>query len=251
MAQADAGAFAASSSEELPGSGSAALSHALQRNPLSEYEAISVNHRCCPLSFAFGREFDNQHFPHKACRNICKEMATIVYEGTGSGGGGDLFKGMKFYFLRRVPLRTKWEELVLVRFLYLRFSQLLISRQSNGGELVKLEKQADIVIADHARKDNPAGAISWKYVEESVKKGELEDIEDHRAGPVTHTAREVGSGGPTRKGRTPFTAEDDRILMEWVMKGERAGIAVKGNELFQQLEEKVLIHLSYYGGARS
>jgi hypothetical protein len=121
--------------------------------------------------------------------------------------------------------------------------RLLTLRQSNGGEIVKLEKQADLVIADHARpKHCPAGSISWRYVDQSVKKGELEDIENHRAGPATHMAREVGSGEPTRKGRTPFTAEDDRILMKWVMQGERAGISSKGNELFKQLEKQVLSH---------
>lgn len=95
------------------------------------------------------------------------------------------------------------------------------------------------MIADHARKHNPAGSISWRFIEESVKNGQLEDLENHLAGPVTYTAREVGSGGPTRQGRTPFTAEDDRILMDWVVKGERAGISAKGNELYKQLEEKV------------
>ena len=102
-----------------------------------------------------------------------------------------------------------------------------------------LEKQADIVIADHARKDCPTGSISWKYIEQSAKKGALEDIEDYRAGPVTHTIREVGSSQPTRGGRTPFTAEDDRILMEWVVKAERNGASVKGNEIYKQLEAKV------------
>jgi len=107
---------------------------------------------------------------------------------------------------------------------------------------MKLEKQADIVIADHARKDCPTGSISWTYIQDSAKKGVLEELEDHRAGPASHVVREVGSRGPTRKGRTPFSAEDDRILKSWVTDGERAGISVKGNELFKQLEEKVVFH---------
>ena len=72
-----------------------------------------------------------------------------------------------------------------------------------------------------------------------MKKGELEDIEDHRAGPPVGTIRESGSAQPPRKGRTAFTAEDDRILMEWCVKAERQGLSVKGNDLFKQLEEKV------------
>lgn len=82
-------------------------------------------------------------------------------------------------------------------------------------------------------------------MQDSAKYGELEDIEKHRAGPVGQVAREVGSNGPTRKGRTPFTNEDDRILMKWVLQGEKAGISVKGNELFKQLEEKVVPSQSF------
>ena len=102
-----------------------------------------------------------------------------------------------------------------------------------------LEKQADIVIADHARKDIPPGSISWKFIERSVANGELEDIEKHRAGPPAGTIREVGSAQPARKGRTPFTPEDDRILMEWCIKAERAGLSLKGNDLYKQLEAVV------------
>lgn len=107
---------------------------------------------------------------------------------------------------------------------------------------MQLEKQADFCIADHAKKNNPAGSISWKFIEQSVTKGALEDPDDHRAGPVTHTARPVGSGGPTRHGRTPFTQQDDHFLMDWVMRGERRGMAARGNNLFIQLEEAVCFH---------
>ena len=51
-----------------------------------------------------------------------------------------------------------------------------------------LEKQADLIIADHARKDTPPGSISWKFIEQSVAKGVLEDIEDH---PVFYAAGEI------------------------------------------------------------
>ena len=103
---------------------------------------------------------------------------------------------------------------------------------------MKLEKLANIVIADHARSDSPAGSISWRFIEWSVREGVLEDKDDHRAGPAEHT-RPVGSNQPAKKTRTPFTAEDDRVLLEWVVKGERAGVSTKGNELYIQLERKV------------
>jgi hypothetical protein len=111
--------------------------------------------------------------------------------------------------------------------------------QSNGGEIVPIEKQADLIIADHAVKGTPAGSISWKFIEQSVAKGELEDVEDYLAGPPAGTIRAVGSAQPMKKGRTPFTAEDDRILMEWCTRAERKGLSIKGNDLYKQLEEKV------------
>lgn len=114
-------------------------------------------------------------------------------------------------------------------------------RQANGGEVVKLDTKADIVIADHARRDSPAGSISWKYIEESVKDAELKDTEKYPAGAPAHIPRQIGSGQSTRKGRVPFTAEDDRILAKWVADAERAGLALKGNALYQQLEAKVEI----------
>ena len=83
------------------------------------------------------------------------------------------------------------------------------------------------------------GSTSWTFIEKSVKNGRLEDIEDHRAGPVTQSTRPVGSKQSTRSTRTPFTSEDDRILMNWVVKAERDGLAIRGNEIYEQLAGKV------------
>ena len=120
---------------------------------------------------------------------------------------------------------------------------LTTRQQGNGGEIVILEKQADMIIADRARKDCPPGSISWHWIDQSVKKGELEDIELYRAGPATNIIREVSSAQPARKGRTPFTTEDDRILRDWCIKAERKGVSMKGNELYKQLEANVALDL--------
>ena len=40
-------------------------------------------------------------------------MAEIVYEG-GAGSGGNLFAGIKFFFLQRVPFRDKYVQDVTV-----------------------------------------------------------------------------------------------------------------------------------------
>lgn len=41
-------------------------------------------------------------------------MATIVYDSDGVDGGGNLFAGKKFFFLKRVPTRQRWVDLVKV-----------------------------------------------------------------------------------------------------------------------------------------
>jgi hypothetical protein len=172
-------------------------------------------------------------------------MTTIVYHG--SGEGGNLFAGTKFFFMQRLPSRQTWIDLVKV-FMSSRESWLiLILQQANGGEIVKIDKHAHIIIADHALKGCPPGSISWKYIQESVRDGELKNIEMYRAAPSAQTPRVMGSGEPRKQGRTPFTAEDDRVLTKWVLEAERQGISTKGNEIYKQLEAKVrLIALAAY-----
>jgi hypothetical protein len=62
------------------------------------------------------------------------------------------------------------------------------------------------------------------------------------------TIRPVGSAMPTKRGRTPFTAMDDKILMNWVTLAEKKGLAIKGNAIYEQLEELVRLchHASPY-----
>ncbi|MAD85024.1 MAG: hypothetical protein CL912_18855 [Deltaproteobacteria bacterium] len=117
----------------------------------------------------------------------------------------------------------------------------LRSQQANGGTVVQLEINADMVLVDHARKDCPVGSISWTWVEQSLKNGTLEDIEDHRAGPVHAPVREVGSTQPTKKTRTKFSPEDDKILMEWVIRAEQRGSSILGQTIYQQLAQKVML----------
>ncbi|KAI9736531.1 MAG: hypothetical protein M1818_006042 [Claussenomyces sp. TS43310] len=146
-------------------------------------------------------------------------MASVVYDGAGNGGR--LFAGKRFWVAQRVPSRSRWLELI----------------KANGGQVVTREKDADIMIADHARKDAPPGSYSWRFIEQSVKKGSLESLNDHAAGRPAGTPRPIGSVVPARGSRTPFTAEDDRILMDWVIKAERRGSSVKGNQVYQVLEK--------------
>jgi hypothetical protein len=97
-----------------------------------------------------------------------------------------------------------------------------------------LEKFADVLIADHARKDCPAGSVSWRYIDDCVAKGELVNIEDH----LIHAAnvpRPAGSTQPTRGTKVPFTKLDEQILVTWV----RQSVDISGNEIYKKLAELV------------
>lgn len=81
---------------------------------------------------------------------------------------------------------------------------------------------------------------SFTYIEQSIKRGVLENPDDHIAGPPAGTIRGVGSTTIRPKGtRTSFTAEDDSILVTWVRKSVRKGAAENGNELYKELELRV------------
>jgi hypothetical protein len=139
--------------------------------------------------------------------------------------GGELFADKKFWVAQRVPNRTR----------------LLDNIRANGGEIVLLEKKADYRIADHCRRDCAPGTISYTFVEQSIKDGELCNPDDHLAGPRQGEARLPGGSThqPAKSGRTAYTAEEDRILYKWVRDSSTQGGLASGNEIYKQLEAKV------------
>ncbi|KAF3018537.1 hypothetical protein E8E14_012152 [Neopestalotiopsis sp. 37M] len=151
--------------------------------------------------------------------------AAIVYEGDVDGQGGTLFKDIKFWVAQRVPMRSTW----------------LQNIQNNGGTVTKLEKQADYLIADHARKDSPAGSYSWKWIEQSVKQGELLDKTQFAIKSPGNESRPVGtvSQKTTRRG---FTKEEDELLSKFVARKELQGEATSGNVIYKQFEAKYPQH---------
>ncbi|KAI7783394.1 hypothetical protein LA080_011955 [Diaporthe eres] len=146
----------------------------------------------------------------------------IVYDGTRGSSHGDLFRGLKLFISLRVPQRERWANLV----------------QGNGGEVVKLEKQADMLIADHIKKNGaapPADSYSWQWIEYSVKNGFLQPKDDYRIEGVPA----AGASAPAKgKQRVKFTKEDDEILARFVLNHERQGHATKGNVIFEDLYKK-------------
>lgn len=77
--------------------------------------------------------------------------------------------------------------------------------------------------------------MSWKYVTESVEKGEILNIEDYRI-HQTRAPRPAGSNQSTKAVRTPFTKQDDEILVAWVHQYDGGA---GGNAMYRELAEKV------------
>ncbi|KAL8941507.1 MAG: hypothetical protein Q9216_002189 [Gyalolechia sp. 2 TL-2023] len=156
-------------------------------------------------------------------------MAEVIYTGITDAAGmkGQLFKGKKFWLSQKVPQRKRFIEEV----------------KANGGDITPLEKEADIKIVDHARKEQLPGMYSYRYIEDSVRNGALEALEEHAVGPSKGTVRTAGSTmQPPRLARTKFTPEDDQILANWVHEHKRNGGATSGNEIYKQLEAKYPRH---------
>lgn len=135
---------------------------------------------------------------------------------------GSLFTGLKFFLVHKLPART----------------QLIADIEANGGSVVRLEKQADFVIADHARRDAPTGSYSWKLISTAIEDGAMPDPADYPAGPPLGTVRDIASGVPGKSKRTAFTLEDDKELWQWVQEQAPGGYGVKGNEIYRRLEQR-------------
>lgn len=152
--------------------------------------------------------------------------SAVVYDDVAEGASvatGALFEGYKFWVAQRVPIRASY----------------LAKIEANGGQVVKLEKQADFLIADHFRRDCPPGSISYEFIEKSITQGRILDPDNFSAGPRVGTSRDVGSIARPAKGtRAAYTPEEDRQLYKWVRDAERNGVAISGNELYKQLEQR-------------
>ncbi|KAK7742354.1 hypothetical protein SLS53_004499 [Cytospora paraplurivora] len=148
----------------------------------------------------------------------------VIYDGVKGSGEGDLFKGLKLWISLRVPQRSRWVDLV----------------KGNGGEVVPLEKQADMLIADNIKRGGaapPPGSYTWQWIDYSVKNRFLQPREDYLI-TAASKPRAVGSSAPARGTRTPFTNHDDLILTKFVLAQERAGMSTKGTEIFKEFEKE-------------
>ncbi|KEQ79998.1 hypothetical protein M438DRAFT_349252 [Aureobasidium pullulans EXF-150] len=147
----------------------------------------------------------------------------VVYTDMDDSAGvqGGIFDGLKFFIVQRVPQRSHYVSLV----------------ESNAGSVVKLEAQADYLIADHVRHDAPPGSLSYKFIETAIKEGSVpEDESKFLAGRPKSTNPITTNTLSSRKAtRTPFTTDDDKILYKWVQKANNSGLALQGNKIYQIL----------------
>ena len=91
-------------------------------------------------------------------------MAQVTYTGTTEAAGirGKLFHNIRFWVSQKVPQRSRFIDDIKVRKLTSVTRQLRATNtfKSNGGEVYPLEKQASVLIVDHARKE----ALPGTYV---------------------------------------------------------------------------------------
>lgn len=92
----------------------------------------------------------------------------------------------------------------------------------------------------HLRANSSTRRHSYKFIEQSIRNGILEDLEDHVVGPQAGTVRSIGSTVQPAKGsRNKFTQDDDRILWQWVQNTPQKYGGTDGNEIYKQLEAQV------------
>ncbi|KAH8705035.1 TRF2-interacting telomeric protein/Rap1 C terminal domain-containing protein [Talaromyces proteolyticus] len=146
--------------------------------------------------------------------------ATVIYKTANSDGHtGTLFQGRSFWLSLNVPQRDRFKELI----------------KANGGVVVLQEKDADIKLVDHNKREIPLNTYSYKFVEKSIQNGQLEDLEAHRAGKTT---RPVGAYDiPSRGHRIAYNLQDDQILWDWMQPYEDRGEQIAGNVIYQRLAE--------------
>ncbi|KAK2740155.1 hypothetical protein FQN55_008996 [Onygenales sp. PD_40] len=152
--------------------------------------------------------------------------ADIVYTGVSGPdhASGSLFGRTKFWLSKALPQRSWMRQRI----------------ENNGGKVVMLEKDADVLLVDYMKKgDHPPGSISYKYVEDSLSNGKLGNREDYRVGNRPGQVRPAGSSTIRQKThRLPFSAKDDQILYDWVDNCKQKDAKLSGNKIYQQLEEQ-------------
>ncbi|PTB64595.1 hypothetical protein BBK36DRAFT_1123694 [Trichoderma citrinoviride] len=143
----------------------------------------------------------------------------VTYDGV-TGAGGNIFRDIKFWVSLNVPQR----------------SSIIEKIESNGGVVVPREKDADMLIADHVKKNAPMGSYSWKFITESVNAGILQVEDKYIKEPPPNERRSILAGPHARKTRMQFTEFDDALVAKYVLK---EGTNTAGNAMYMKLADQV------------
>ncbi|KAK9767219.1 hypothetical protein K7432_003142 [Basidiobolus ranarum] len=101
----------------------------------------------------------------------------------------------------------------------------LITR--HGGKVVRDDKAADVVLWEKTFHNDGGNRISKKFVYDSVESGKLQDN-------LVYVIKKTPKKPKTpKKGRTGFTATDDRVLLDLVSKNPESA---RGNKIYKELE---------------
>lgn len=147
-----------------------------------------------------------------------------------------IFNGLKFWLSHKVPMRNRLKSDIEVRHKGQTDTEATLTIiQINGGKVVLLENKADMLIADHARKDSPPGSYSWKFITESVENGVLQVEDRYRIGWDPRGEKNKASNNTQKFGRARYTPEEDAALVHWVL---NSGMARQGNQLYMAFTDK-------------
>lgn len=81
--------------------------------------------------------------------------------------------------------------------------------------------------------------LSYRYVEQSVRHGKLEDPASHRVGPSAPRPMSA-SNIPTKSTRRSYTLQDDQVVFDWLYPWEQSkGAPTHGNRIYKDLAERV------------
>ncbi|PHH65940.1 hypothetical protein CDD81_888 [Ophiocordyceps australis] len=141
-------------------------------------------------------------------------------EDSGASQGAQIFDGLSFWVSNQVPMRKS----------------ILDNITDNGGQVVKLENQADYRIADHAKKNAPPASLSWNFIVDSVKYGCVQLTDHYSIGPDPDAPRPAGSHGAARKLRVGYSREDDAALARWVVANNVGPLM--GNHMYKDFEKE-------------
>jgi hypothetical protein len=91
---------------------------------------------------------------------MATEGVVVTHANEATPNIGDLFAGKSFLITQRVPMRTNFLDRV----------------RANGGRIVRLETQANYIIADHVRNDCPPTSLSYTFIEALARHQESREL---------------------------------------------------------------------------